>query len=179
MCSLLINCIMIILFITFVTQWKTNLVTMVNIKDFSSRLQMLMEYYQFSASAFADEIDFNRSTISHLISGRNKPSLDFVLKVLERFPEVNMYWLVYGQGNFPNDSPSTLFTSSQIKNEIKSDPIIEPKDENITEDKVLEIKTQEKPISPSQKSVSSLNSDKEIAKIVIFYTDSTFEVFEN
>lgn len=152
---------------------------MVNTADFSNRLQMLMEYYQLSASAFADEIDFNRSTISHLISGRNKPSLDFVLKVLERFPEVNMYWLVYGQGNFPNDSSSTLFAASQIQEEIKNDPIIETKKEKTTDEKLIDAKQEEKPISPSQKSVSSLNSHKEIAKIVIFYTDATFEVFEN
>lgn len=152
---------------------------MVNILDFSKRLQMLMEHYQLSASAFADEIDFNRSTISHLISGRNKPSLDFVLKVLERFPEVNMYWLVYGQGKSPTDSPSTQYASSQIQEEIKSDTIKEAKEEENIDEAVRVVKNEEKPIPSSQNTLSNFNSDKKIEKIVIFYKDGTFQAYEN
>ena len=75
--------------------------TMVNIDDFIKRLQIILDYYGLSASAFADRIDVQRSSISHLLSGRNKPSLDFILKVIEIFPEVDLYWILNGKGNFP------------------------------------------------------------------------------
>ena len=42
-----------------------------------------------------------RFSISHILSGRNKPSLDFVLKIIKEFPEVELYWLLNGKGNFP------------------------------------------------------------------------------
>ena len=58
---------------------------MINDSEFSKRLKLVMEYYQLSASAFADKIGVQRSSISHLLSGRNKPSLDFVLKVIKEF----------------------------------------------------------------------------------------------
>ena len=53
---------------------------MINSKDFTDRLKKMMEHYQISASMFADKVGVQRSSISHILSGRNKPSLDFILK---------------------------------------------------------------------------------------------------
>lgn len=64
-------------------------------------MEKLLAHYELSASSFADAIGVQRSSISHLLSGRNRPSLDFVLKVIARFPEVNLYWLLNGKGDFP------------------------------------------------------------------------------
>ncbi|MFN8415635.1 MAG: helix-turn-helix transcriptional regulator [Cytophagaceae bacterium] len=63
-----------------------------------NRLLLLMEAYGFSAGAFADKIEVQRSSISHLMSGRNKPSLDFIQKVLLQFPDINPSWLIMGKG---------------------------------------------------------------------------------
>ncbi|MGB5360948.1 MAG: helix-turn-helix transcriptional regulator [Eudoraea sp.] len=80
---------------------------MVNTEEFVRRLEKLLKYYGLSASAFADKIAVQRSTISHLLTGRNKPSLEFVLKVVKSFPEVNLYWLLNGKGTFPAASKET------------------------------------------------------------------------
>ena len=53
-------------------------------------------------SSFSEKIGVQRSSISHILSGRNKPSLDFILKVLSSFPEVDLYWLLNGKGTFPS-----------------------------------------------------------------------------
>ena len=74
---------------------------MINSQDFAKRLQKIIDFYGLSATAFSDKIEFNRSTISHLLSGRNKPSLDFIIKVVQEFPEVELYWLINGKGSFP------------------------------------------------------------------------------
>lgn len=76
---------------------------MVNTEEFVQRLEKIIKYYGLSASAFADKIAVQRSTISHLLTGRNKPSLEFVLKIVKSFPEVNLYWLLNGKGTFPAD----------------------------------------------------------------------------
>ena len=60
---------------------------MLNIDDFIKRLELLLDYYSISASVFADKVGVQRSGMSHLLSGRNKPSLDFVLKIVENFPD--------------------------------------------------------------------------------------------
>jgi transcriptional regulator with XRE-family HTH domain len=78
---------------------------MVNTAAFKERLEKILSHYEITASAFADAIGVQRSSISHLLSGRNKPSLDFVLKVVREFPEVNLYWLLNGKGVFPESAP--------------------------------------------------------------------------
>ena len=128
---------------------------MVNITEFAKRLQRILDYYGVSATAFSEEIDFNRSTISHLLSGRNKPSLEFVLKVLQKYPEVELYWLLNGKGGFPSEKKHT------------SPPI--PKLQNKTA----------KEIEASFSGKSSQNIDKKIDRIVIFYEDGSFKAYEN
>ena len=89
---------------------------MVNSTDFIERLEYLLDHYQISASHFADKIGVQRSSISHLLSARNKPSLEFVLKVVKKFPEVNLYWLLNGKGTFPSeDSNGTIPTSESVE----------------------------------------------------------------
>ena len=74
---------------------------MINAQHFTERLEKILAHYDLNASAFADAIGVQRSSISHLLSGRNRPSLDFVMKVVEHFPEVDLYWLLNGKGAFP------------------------------------------------------------------------------
>ena len=78
---------------------------------FISRLKEVIEYYGLSPSLFADKIGVQRSSVSHVLSGRNRPSLEFVMKLVTIFPEVNIYWLMNGKGTFPQNKnksgPST------------------------------------------------------------------------
>jgi len=62
------------------------------------RIQLLMKIYQISAADLADKLGTERSGISHFLSGRNKPSLSFITKMLEKFPEVSPDWLIMGGG---------------------------------------------------------------------------------
>ena len=81
---------------------------MINSKDFSKRLEKIIDFYSETASSFAEKIGVQRSSISHILSGRNKPSLDFVMKVLSSYPEVELYWLLNGKGNFPKIAEPTI-----------------------------------------------------------------------
>lgn len=63
------------------------------------RITLLLKTRNISASQFADEIGVQRSSISHVLSGRNKPSLDFIQKILVRYPEINPDWLLFGKGS--------------------------------------------------------------------------------
>ena len=124
---------------------------MINTENFTKRLQKVIDYYGESASSFAEKIGVQRSSISHILSGRNKPSLDFVLKVLSSFPEVELYWLMNGKGEFPSEIKNTAQTSAHVS------------------DKISE--------TDSQQVLSS--SNKSIERIVIFYKDGSFQNFEN
>ena len=86
---------------------------MVNTDDFIKRLEIILDYYSLNASSFADKIGVQRSSLSHLLSGRNKPSLDFILKIIDVFPEVDLYWILNGNGTFP-------------KSELENEKIVPP-----------------------------------------------------
>jgi transcriptional regulator with XRE-family HTH domain len=77
-----------------------------------------------SSSQFAEEIGVQPSGISHIISGRNKPSLDFILKMLEKYPFLSTEWLLFGKGDMYKDqSMQELFT--EAKENIRDNPAVE------------------------------------------------------
>lgn len=134
---------------------------MINNVEFALRLKKIMDFYQLSASAFADKIDVQRSSISHLLSGRNKPSLDFVLKTVNEFDKVDLYWLLNGKGIFPKDEESSPSPITSQSNYLKN---IDTPDKSITQHLTNELST------------SSSNS-KSIERIVIFYKNGTFKEY--
>lgn len=88
---------------------------MINSSEFTSRLQKVIDFYDETASSFAEKIGVQRSSISHILSGRNKPSLDFVMKILQAYPDVELYWLLNGKGNFPKSDNSPSSTSPKLE----------------------------------------------------------------
>lgn len=141
---------------------------MVNSEEFTNRLNQIMEHYDLSAAAFADKIEVGRSSISHLLSGRNKPSLDFVLKVIQNFPEVELYWLLNGKGSFPAKEPEKNSSASQAKQ--KPAPATPSPDLFSSENPAPE---------QSLKDKIPAGTGKKVAKVILFYEDGTFEVYEN
>jgi transcriptional regulator with XRE-family HTH domain len=130
---------------------------MLNIDAFLKRLEQLMENHQLNAAAFAEKIGVQRSSVSHILSRRNKPSLEFILKVQAEFTEADFDWLLLGARK--KSSP----TSNQLL---------------VDQGKVDELET-DKSIDPPKKSIStSLDVfDTEVLQIIQTYKDGTFRVF--
>ena len=63
-----------------------------------NRIQKIIDNQGVSLNAFAQEIGVNRSTVSHILMGRNKPSVEVLQKILKRFPELSSDWLLLGNG---------------------------------------------------------------------------------
>ena len=148
---------------------------MVNTEKFILRLKKIIEENELSSSGFAEQLGVQRATISHLLSGRNKPSLDFILKVIEAFPEVDLYWLLNGKGQYNNTTPTPApLTQNQAPN-LFSEKTVAPNTEetkNLNNDSITEDAKQE-----NHTAASFLHSD--VAKVIICYRNGTFEVFKN
>jgi transcriptional regulator with XRE-family HTH domain len=137
---------------------------MVNSTEFGKRLQEILQYYGLSATAFSEAIDFNRSTISHLLSGRNRPSLEFVMKVLQQFPEVELYWLLNGTGAFPV---------------VKNEPSLPSPD-------AIESSVNKKSLDEGKKTIKTIadisqntNDSDDLDQIILFFKDGSFKVYKN
>jgi len=142
---------------------------MINSQDFIKRLQIIIDHYQLSAASLADKIAVQRSSISHLLSGRNKPSLEFVLKLVRQFPEVNLYWLLNGTGNFP----STL-SEFNIPKEIISEGNKES--ERLSDEKTTEIS---KTLKEQMLHSNHYNTQDEIDTVIICYKNGNFKSYKN
>lgn len=138
---------------------------MVNSEDFSKRLREIFDYYELTASSFADRIDVGRASISHILSGRNKPSLDFVMKVVSSFDEVELYWLLNGKGQFPSSAKNKQTPIDNKTDDFDTASANSASKEELTDEVV------------NHQSVTT--SKKKINKVIIFYSDGSFESYEN
>ncbi|MCX6254544.1 MAG: helix-turn-helix transcriptional regulator [Bacteroidia bacterium] len=138
------------------------------------RLMEFLKVENKSSAQFAEEIGVQPSGISHILSGRNNPSLDFVLKMLEKYQFLSTDWLLFGKGSMYKDiKMQTLFDdnnafhldedSKQVRNEPhKSETEIQDvRKDNQTNDTVISIK----------------NKTSAVVKIAWFYDNNSFEEY--
>ncbi len=144
----------------------------------NDRFKKLMLHYNMSPSNFADEIGVNRPGISHIISGRNKPGVDLIQKVLKRFPEVSTDWLLMGIGSMLHvDNDGAKIHAEPAETKAAKKPIqslfqIEEEQE-IPEEKIVETR-QEQP-----KKHIEIQATSRIKRITVYYQDGSFEDFSS
>ena len=126
--------------------------------DVLERIKMVMKINKLNASAFADKIGVQRSNVSHVLTGRNKPSLDFIEKVLQQFPKVNASWLITGQVQ----QEEMLYTRPET-------PEISRKEERV---QPIQTIAQSQEVNPAQPT-----SSKKVVKVITFYDDFTFDEY--
>ena len=127
---------------------------MLNNENFISRLEIIMEKNQLSAAAFAKRIGVQRSSVSHILSKRNKPSLDFILKINNSFNEVTLDWLLL-------EEPSKAIKPLAYLDEIGEDTMNDSNDESVVKSNNNE----------------NFDSSNEVTDVIKFYKDGSFKNF--
>jgi len=148
--------------------------------DLNKKIEQIIIDKGLSPSYFADTIGIQRSSISHILSGRNKPSLDIIQRILRAFPDIDRDWLLF-DSEVPQQSTPQI-NRQQPANQLSKQqsllnqaPRESPKNFQAEPDVVkplvnMPVKRKiERPIVPSP------SSNKNIERIMIFYTDGTFE----
>jgi transcriptional regulator with XRE-family HTH domain len=150
------------------------------------RIRKFMEHKGISASELADTIGVQRSNVTHVLKARNKPSFQFIEKLLQIYPELNAKWLLLGTGPMV-DSPSkerTLFdqvTEAPAPLGKTSEKIIEKPP--VPESLIIESKEIVNPPNFEKKTPSEevqdqfFSSEKPIERLIVFYKDQTFKVY--
>jgi DNA-binding XRE family transcriptional regulator len=142
--------------------------------DLNEKIKQILVDKNISPSHFADEIGIQRSSISHIIAGRNKPSLDIVQKIIRRFPDLGINWILededlpesiseikpFKADNYTlfNGQKSGISSHSESRRSNGSYQI--PSHENLRGDQY-----------PAQE-------EKKVERILIFYSDGTFQEFK-
>lgn len=152
------------------TKWHNNSYFYI-MKD---RILKVMEQEGLTPSKFAESIGIQRSAMSHIISGRNNPSLDVLLKILEKFTYIDSDWLLFGKGNMRKEEAymePDLFNHTPV-----NPPGVLSLAENRRENGLQLAGNSSKP--PVIEKVIPVESPaKKVSKIMIFYTDNTYDTF--
>ena len=130
-----------------------------------TRIHRLIGSENLTPTKFADIIGVQRSAISHILSGRNKPSFDLIQKILNKFPRVSSEWLLMGRGEmYKTMVQQRLFDVDQKPNDIKAEiksPVIKENTNTLP------------PIKEAENCVNECS----IERIIIFYTDKSFKEY--
>jgi transcriptional regulator with XRE-family HTH domain len=149
---------------------------LLNMRD---RIKLIMEKENLTPAQFADRLGIGRAVVSHILNGRNNPSLDVVTKILSEMDYINSEWLIMGEGNMFKDGykekntlpEDDLFSQQSIiqDNQQGVGDIFEGND----------VKSDDKSghVSDYVRLNAIRQHNKRIAQIIIYFSDNTFEVF--
>jgi transcriptional regulator with XRE-family HTH domain len=149
------------------------------------RIKKLMDYMGITASELADSIGVQRSNVTHVLKGRNKPSYQFIEKLLQIYPNVNAKWLILGEGTMMEgaaNKSATLFDSI-TEPKILNKPTEKVEHEPLKEVPPINRDTTPPPVSKEKKEPENELADalfgfeKPIERLIVFYKDQTFKVY--
>lgn len=155
------------------------------------RIKLIMDTENMTPARFADTLEIGRAVISHILNGRNNPSLDVISRILAKMPQLNSEWLLTGVGSMykgeynnssdgyeqPSASLPDLFTQLPPDNTVK---VSTPAEKNEYR-KQTEENTSQKPIQETvnERIIYKEAKERKIKQIIIYYTDNTFETFHS
>lgn len=154
----------------------------------TQRIRQIMEAYGLNARSFADRVGVQRSGMSHLFNGRNKPSLDLILKIIKRFPAVPVQWLLFGEGELNIKEDTNVNSSESNKSKYNDDvhipEFIEPQEKvssgrGIESDSMDILEATSLVNNPDLDEQTSDSMPNDFKLIVLFYKDGTFESYKN
>lgn len=146
--------------------------------EMKDRIRMLLDAEKINSAKFAEIIGVQRSSISHILTGRNNPSFDIIQRIAEKFPKINLEWLITGKGNMlKTPVQRSLFNTDDFTNSnagnanFQSDIKEISKNTNVNlADVTSSNKAVHSEIASTQKNIDELK----VERIVIFYSDRTF-----
>jgi len=157
------------------------------------RIKSIMEAENMTPARFADNLEIGRAVISHILNGRNNPSLDVITRILTKIPTINSNWLLTGKGSMyktddsiineaihidqksQNGGYPDLFSQLQSENSVKADNYpenVEYQKENILNGSLKDVQN-----IMNERIIYKEAPVKKIKQIIIYYTDNTFETF--
>ena len=147
----------------------------------NERLKQFLAMENLSPARFAEVMGIQRSGISHLLAGRNNPSVEFIQKMMTAYPDINYEWLILGKGRpYKSDrQPAIVSGSGDLFTESPAG-VTDVIDEDIPENQPLI--AENRPAEPAETRLSDVSStpalpktSRKIARIIVFFNDGTYE----
>lgn len=136
----------------------------------NTRLQQFLAAENISQAQLADSLKVARAGISHIMAGRNKPSYDFLAALMNRYPRLNIEWLMFGKGKMYKDLMETSEIATDLFDEDLFSSQISKEDKQVMEniEPSIEIKSLESKVQDTVK-------QRNVTKIIILFDDNTYQ----
>lgn len=172
-------------------------------ESITDRIREVMNAEGYTSARFADDLEVGRAVISHILNGRNNPSLDIITKILSKLPQISTEWLLNGTGEmYKTTSQNNVETDAEqiqhsqtlpdlfaeqytpTENKVADQPShISKNVDNVTaqseKENLNEIKMTENAVKEivNERIIYRETPVKKIKQIIIYYSDNTFETF--
>lgn len=135
----------------------------------NTRLKQFLAAENITQAQFADNINVVRASVSHVLSGRNNPSYEFIRSIMLKYPRLNVEWLMFGKGKMYKDA------SSPIQVQDNAEDILFPE---FQEDKtpVINNPIEENTETPTLYDTSEIPiSQRKVSKVIILFDDGSYQ----
>lgn len=157
-----------------------------NFTIMNKRIQQFLVAEGISQSQFADTLGVARASVSHIVAGRNKPGFDFISSMSAHYPDLNLDWLITGKGKIYKsgvnkeapapEAPLENHPSDSLFAETYDEPVAKESQSPVFTPKKAEIQPLKKEIKQEVKTLAAAK-EKAISRIIVFYNDNTYQVF--
>jgi DNA-binding XRE family transcriptional regulator len=145
------------------------------------RILAIIQEEEMTNAKFAQEIGVQSSSISHITSGRNNPSIDLIVKILNRFPGISAEWLLQGKGKmYKYENDQQHITSNPEKADLFTNRFDASKEKLINSNQNIASETLSEPIhrlSDESPAPYRNASEKQVEKVIILYSDKSFSEY--
>lgn len=148
----------------------------------TSKLNQILESEHLTATKLAEILEIQPSGISHILRNRNKPSYDFVVKLLRRFPRISPDWLLLDSGQmYRDDNPAaSAAVDEKVSSEASTGTLFDNPTDMANRANNADISAASTQLSAAEPTRQTLSvNNKEIDRVIIFYTDQTCECYKN
>ncbi len=146
----------------------------------NDKIKQILIERNFTPSYFADEIGVQRSSISHILSGRNRPSFDIIQKIIRRFPELGYEWIMEEEAQYAQPQPGNRFSSqnSPAVNSTKGQEFSGPRSTPSPTNGSFRSTRQEVQIDDDSIENADLSAPRKVERILMFYDDGSFQEYK-
>ncbi len=146
----------------------------------NDKIKQILIERNFTPSYFADEIGVQRSSISHILSGRNRPSFDIIQKIIRRFPELGYEWIMEEDTQYTQPQSANRYTSpaSPTTGSVKTQDFSDSRSLAANTNGSFRNTRQEIQADDTMSSTSDLSTIRKIERILMFYDDGSFREYK-
>lgn len=159
----------------------------------NNRLKQFLAAENITQSQFADKIEVVRASVSHVLSGRNNPSYEFIKAIIANYPSLNIEWLMFGKGKMykgveetplpvsmqaTRQTPADDYHEDLLFNDLYSDEEATVEKEQapvVTQDSPLEATVPLSLLKTLSQTTQSANKQRKVSKIIVLFDDGSYQ----